>query len=664
MNEAEIFDKLHALNDVEVLEHLPKKYLDLTPSLEKDLLDSQKDIVLFGPISSIKTVRGAFSIIRFVVHTFNKELQCIIYNQPFYSKILSKNKKYLLITKYKPKTKTYVVKTMINEDSPYLQTKLKPIYMLPKQVTQVSFSQLVSRIIKNRYMYVLDVVPQTFVNRYRLEPRIKAFEHVHFPTSKDDLKQGLRVFKYEEALRYCLSTSILKRTRKTIKKLTSNKIENIKIKEFIQTLPFKLTYDQRYALKEIVDDMNKSEIMYRLLQGDVGTGKTIVAILALYANYLRGGQGVLLAPTQILASQHYFSALKTFEETNIHIALLTGKLKVSEKKKILQGIQSGEINIVIGTHSLLSENIKYANLNLAIIDEQQNFGVEQRNAIINKGINTDLLMMSATPIPRTLSKVMNSDLDVSTLHEFPSRNGVVSERKVTTRVVQSNDPSIHKAIKRALEIGRQVFIVAPKIVESNSGKKIAVETIYSKMVSEYGEDNVALLHGRMKEEERNEIYADFKNGKKLILVATSIIEVGIDIPSACLMIIYSASCFGLSSLHQLRGRIGRNGESALALLVHDDDEDNEGYEALKYLAAHDDGFLIASFDLRNRGAGSLTGTNQSGDSELQVANFVTDSAIFEQALKDSEYILDHLEVAEYHLYYNDILKRISEYHID
>jgi len=664
MNEAEIFDKLNALNDTDILEHFPKKYLDLNPSEEKDLLDSQKDIVLFGPISSIKTVRGPFSIIRFIVHTFNKELQCIIYNQPFYSKLLSKNKKYLLITKYKPKTKTYVVKTVINEDSPYLVTRLKPIYMLPKQVTQTAFSQLVSRILHHRYMYILDIVPQTLVNRYRLEPRIKAFEHVHFPSCKEDLKQGLRVFKYEEALRYCLSTSVLKRTRKTIKKLTSDKIDNLKIKEFIQSLPFKLTYDQRYALKEIVDDMNKSEIMYRLLQGDVGTGKTIVAILSLYANFLRGGQGVLLAPTQILANQHYSSALKTFANTNINIALLTGKLKISEKKKILKGIQSGEINIVIGTHSLLSENITYANLNLAIIDEQQNFGVEQRNAIINKGINTDLLMMSATPIPRTLSKVMNSDLDVSTLHEFPSRNGVPSVRKVTTRVVQSNDPTIHKAIKHALEIERQVFIVAPKIVESSSGKKIAVETIYSKMVSEYGEDNVALLHGRMKEEERNEIYADFKSGKKLILVATSIIEVGIDIQSACLMIIYSASCFGLSSLHQLRGRIGRNGERALALLVHDDDEDSDGYEALKYLADHDDGFLIASFDLKNRGAGSLTGTNQSGESELQVANFVTDGAIFERALEDSEYILDHLEVPEFRLYYSDILKKISDYHID
>lgn len=659
MTEKEIYARLDAASDLDLLTHFPKKYLDLTPSLKTEINSPNKDIVLFGPIKSIKSIKGSFSVIRFIISVYGKELHCVVYNQPFYSRLLSSNKNYLLVTKYKVKTDTYVVKTIIMENSEYIKSKIKPIYSLPSGVSQSSFSNLIHKILNRGSLYFYDVLPTTLLDKYKLEPRCKAFYDVHFPEDRASLNRGLRVFKYEEALKYCLSTSILKRTRKTLKKLTSNNISYQDIKDFIQTLPFNLTHSQRVSLKEIIDDMNSNEVMYRLLQGDVGTGKTMVAALTLYANYLRKNQGVLLAPTQILALQHYESLTKLFSSTDIRIVLLTSKDKAKEKREKITAIENNEVDIIIGTHSVLSEKLNYANLALAIIDEQQNFGVAQRNSLINKGINTDILMMSATPIPRTLSKVINSDLDVSTLTDFPSL-----KRDVTTKVIQSVDPLLFHAIDRALKIKRQVFIVAPKIVESENGKKVAVETIYGEMLQKYGEDNVALLHGRMKEEERNKIYSDFSSGKKLILVATSIIEVGIDVQKACLMIIYSASCFGLSSLHQLRGRIGRSGEPSLALLVHDDEDDVQGYESLSYLASHDDGAKIAQYDLSIRGGGSLTGTNQSGESELQVANFVLDHNIFEQAIIDSNIIMENLNNPDFSRYYNEVLREIKSYHID
>ncbi len=659
MTESEIYEKLDANNDEDILEHFPKKYLILKETPEAEIKTPGKDVVLFGVINNIKTLRGPFSIIRFIINSYNKELHCIVYNQPFYSKILKNNSKFLLITKYKEKTDSYVVKSIFPEHSEFLESKIKPIYSLPARVSQASFVKVVHKVLQKKYMYIFDKVPKVFVEKYRLEPRHKAFEDVHFPTSEENLNRGLRVFKYEEALKYCLQTAIIKSTRKTLKKLTTEQIDITKVKEFINSLPFSLTRSQRISLKEIIDDLNDTKVMYRLLQGDVGTGKTLVAALTLYSNYLRGGQGVLLAPTQILASQHYESLSKLFKNTDLKITLLTSKAKITERREKIKQISDNQVNIIIGTHSVLSDQINYANLTLAIIDEQQNFGVAQRNALISKGINTDLLMMSATPIPRTLSKVINSDLDISLLEDFPNL-----KRDVKTKVVQSIDPLIDRAIERALAIKRQVFIVAPKIIETEKGNKVAVETIYTQMLQKFGEDNIALLHGKMKEEERNLIYADFASGKKLILVATSIIEVGIDVQKACLMIIYSATCFGLSSLHQLRGRIGRSGDPSLALLIHDDEDDEQGLESLKYLAEHDDGALIAQYDLKIRGAGSLTGTNQSGESDLQVANFVLDHNIFEQAINDSKYIIDNLDVAQFKDYYNDVLKEITSFNID
>lgn len=658
MKQEDILLKLNALYDTDVLEHFPKEYLYLYNTPIDKIEEEGKDIIVFGSISDIKSIRTPLSIIRFKINYMNKVLSCAIFNQPFYINVLKKFNKYCLVCRYKKKTKSYIVRYVIKEDSPYLRTKIKPIYTLPKGVSQPDFINLIERILIQKSQYITNKLPKKICDKYKFEDRYLAFKDVHFPLNEDALKRGLRVFKYEEALQYSLATSVIKKYRNLIKKQVTTLIDINEVDTFINKLTFKLTGDQLNAIHEIVFDMNKTQIMNRLLQGDVGTGKTLVALCALYANYLRHGQGALLAPTKILAQQHYENAYKLFKDTPIKIKFLAGNLKTKEKDKINKLLESGEIDIIIGTHTLMSQNIKYKNLTLSIIDEQQNFGVEQRNALINKGMNADLLMMTATPIPRTLSKIINNDMDVSSLNEFPSK-----KRNVKTMVVQSVDKIINKAILRALEIKRQVFIVSPKIIETGTGKKISVETIFAQMATEYGEDNVALLHGKMKEEERNKIYDEFKSGEKLILVATSIIEVGIDIPHACLMVIYSASTFGLSSLHQLRGRIGRDGESALALLVYDDD-DQENYERLKYLADNEDGYNIAKYDLIHRGSGSLTGSNQSGDSDLKVANFANDQVIFEYAIKDSVEILENLDDVDYRIYYSNVLKNLSDYKLD
>lgn len=658
MKQEDILLKLNALYDTDVLEHFPKEYLYLYNTPIDKIEEEGKDIIVFGSISDIKSIRTPLSIIRFKINYMNKVLSCAIFNQPFYINVLKKFNKYCLVCRYKKKNKSYIVRYVIKEDSPYLRTKIKPIYTLPKGVSQPDFINLIEGILIQKSQYITNKLPKKICDKYKFEDRYLAFKDVHFPLNEDALKRGLRVFKYEEALQYSLATSVIKKYRNLIKKQVTTLIDINEVDTFINKLTFKLTGDQLNAIHEIVFDMNKTQIMNRLLQGDVGTGKTLVALCALYANYLRHGQGALLAPTKILAQQHYENAYKLFKDTPIKIKFLAGNLKTKEKDKINKLLESGEIDIIIGTHTLMSQNIKYKNLTLSIIDEQQNFGVEQRNALINKGMNADLLMMTATPIPRTLSKIINNDMDVSSLNEFPSK-----KRNVKTMVVQSVDKIINKAILRALEIKRQVFIVAPKIIETGTGKKISVETIFAQMATEYGEDNVALLHGKMKEEERNKIYDEFKSGEKLILVATSIIEVGIDIPHACLMVIYSASTFGLSSLHQLRGRIGRDGESALALLVYDDD-DQENYERLKYLADNEDGYNIAKYDLIHRGSGSLTGSNQSGDSDLKVANFANDQVIFKYAIKDSVEILENLDDVDYRIYYSNVLKNLSDYKLD
>lgn len=643
MNQRELYQVLGVKNDDEILRHFPTRYEDLKPSVIPLTPEDGQRIVAKGNVFALHNIpaRG-ISMIRFQFQTLSGiSLTCILYQQPFYLSKLSSKKELLIVAYYSQSRKAYIVQSVLDLDSYYVLTGLKPVYSLPRSVSSSYFANYIKTVLSypRQAEYMLSRVPEKYIDKYRLLPEFDAYRCVHLPRNEKDLAEGLRVFKYEEALSYCIKALSLKKSANCKKKANRVAIDHQKINRFVASLPYKLTKDQNVAIREIVTDMEKDTVMYRLLQGDVGTGKTIVCFAVLYANWLRGRQGVLMAPTFELAKQHYRNAQKTFENYPIRIQFLSGAMKAKEKRELLAGLSDGSLDILIATNAAVSDNIVFHDLGLSIIDEQQRFGVNQREQLLNKGETNDLLMMSATPIPRTLSQIINADLEVSTLDEYP--HGM---RDVTTRFVTSQDPLIFRSIERALEIQRQVFIVVPKI-EDNSTSSSSAESVYKEFCERYGENNVQLMHGRIKKEEQDRIIDRFVSGEKLILVSTTVIEVGIDVSRAALLIIYDANYFGLSSLHQLRGRIGRSGEAALAILVYDGN-DQEAKDKLQFLVDNRDGLKISQFDLSQRGAGSYGGSMQSGKSELSICNFVGDFKIFQCAKEDAKEILEHPDEKE------------------
>lgn len=606
-------------------------------------------------IYEVKTNR-AHGIIRFgaknsvngICHSF------IIYNQMFYLNRIATGKTLFIVGRYSARFKSIVVSAVYELSSWFVQSEIKPFYRLPGGIGQSYFMNVIDNILHSSLMrYIGNNVPDEFVKKYRLIPRGQAFKIVHQPDGKKQLQEGLRTFKYEEALAYCMKMEVNKRLRSIYKKGAHLSIDRNEMNALVKKLPFSLTKDQIQCTKEIMDDMDSSNVMFRILQGDVGTGKTAVALLSLFANTIRGGQGVLFAPTTSLAIQHYKNALSFYSEFNVKVGLLISNMKQSQKKKLLEELACGDIDVLISTQAGIEKGVTFKKLTLSIIDEQQQFGVDQRMTMMKKGDYVDTLMMSATPIPRTMSRIVFGDLDISELKEFPK--GIT--RHVDTKVVNSQSQLISKAINRALEIKRQVFVVVPRIDgdEEDESNKLSAKEVYDNYVKEYGEDKVQLLHGRMKKDDQNEVLNKFRNNEKPILISTSIIEVGVDVQEACLMIIYSANYFGLSALHQLRGRVGRNGKNGLTLLVYDGDDD-QAIDKLNYLATHTDGFDISQYDLKSRGAGDWAGTDQSGHDGLSVINFDKDRKIFECAMEDAKEILDNANSNEgFNLYKKKII---------
>ena len=655
MNKFELLEKLQVSSDIEILEKLPSRYIDLSPLSDDIFLGDGRMIRGCYQIYEVKTNR-AHGIIRFgaknsvngICHSF------IIYNQMFYLNRIATGKTLFIVGRYSVRFKSIVVSAVYELSSWFVQSEIKPFYRLPGGIGQSYFMNVIDNILHSSLMqYIGNNVPDEFVKKYRLIPRRQAFKIVHQPDGKKQLQEGLRTFKYEEALAYCMKMEVNKRLRSIYKKGAHLSIDRNKMNALVKKLPFSLTKDQIQCTKEIMDDMDSSNVMFRILQGDVGTGKTAVALLSLFANTIRGGQGVLFAPTTSLAIQHYRNALFFYSGFNVKVGLLISNMKQSQKKKLLEELACGDIDVLISTQAGIEKGVTFKKLTLSIIDEQQQFGVDQRMTMMKKGDYVDTLMMSATPIPRTMSRIVFGDLDISELKEFPK--GIT--RHVDTKVVNSQSQLISKAINRALEIKRQVFVVVPRIDgdEEDESNKLSAKEVYDDYVKEYGEDKVQLLHGRMKKDDQNEVLNKFRNNEKPILISTSIIEVGVDVQEACLMIIYSANYFGLSALHQLRGRVGRNGKNGLTLLVYDGDDD-QAIDKLNYLATHTDGFDISQYDLKSRGAGDWAGTDQSGHDGLSVINFDKDRKIFECAMEDAKEILDNANSNEgFNLYKKKII---------
>ena len=629
-----LLGQMGIFNPYQVIEHLPRRYDDLSYTKEKGLEDKERVVILGKLVSLPKYVKTrTVEIVTFDFITVNRTYFRIkAYNRRYLTNILDLENQFTITGVFNKKNNEIDLTNVYKGEIPR-QERLKPIYSLPQDFQNHLFAGLVKRCYKELDGKIYSLIPYYFINKYRLVDKDAAIKYAHFPETKEEIKQAYRHLKYEEALLFSLKNQLIRQENKSLAKARKEPIDLSLCEPWLKTLPFTLTEDQRKASEEIIEDMNQNGLMYRLLQGDVGTGKTLASFIALYANYVRGDQGALMAPTDALARQHYQNALELFKNTKVNIALLLGSTPIAKKKEIYRDLEDGTIDIVIGTHALFAKSAVYSSLGLAVIDEQHRFGVNQRLLLANKGEHADLLMMSATPIPRSLALTLYGDLDISTLAVFPNK-----KRDVTTQIVGSEDSIIYKTIDQALKEYRQVYVIAP-LIDYREDERYSVEQLYARFLLKYPK-KVGLLHGKMKQEEKEEALNKFYSGELPILVSTQVIEVGIDVKSANTMVIYDASNFGLASLHQLRGRIGRDGSKAHCLLTLDEDNE-EARERLDILCHSEDGFFIAEEDMKLRGPGELAGNRQSGLPDFRYLNVIDDFKIFVVARDDAKYIMEN-----------------------
>ena len=631
LGEMGIFDQYDVIN------HLPRRYDDFSYTPERDLKDKQR-LVLLGKVISIPknvNARGINVLTFDFMSRSRRYYKVVFFNQPYLAKSLKIDEEYSLIGTFNLKRNEVDGQKILKGEIPF-EERLRPIYTLPSEYQNHLYASLVKRCLEEVKGQIATTIPYDYLNKYRLINKEQALNWAHNPKSPEEIRQALRHLKYEEALLFSLKNQLIRESNKSLSKIKKEPIDLDICQPFLDTLPYKLTKDQEEASREIIEDMNQSALMYRLLQGDVGTGKTLVSFIALYANHLRGDQGALMAPTDALARQHYANALKTFAGTKLKIALLLGSTPASEKKQIKEDLKEGYIDIIIGTHALFTKDTIYSSLGLVIIDEQHRFGVNQRIALASKGDHADLLMMSATPIPRSLALSIYGDLDISTLYTFPS-----TKRDVKTFITSTTDSVIFKTVDEALANDKQVYVIAPLIDFSEDGK-YSVEQLYARYVLRY-KAQVGLLHGKMKQDEKEDVLNKFYKGDIKVLVSTQVVEVGIDVKNANTMVIYDATHFGLASLHQLRGRIGRDGYKSICILASDDEEKDK----LDILTRSEDGFAIAEEDMKQRGPGELAGVKQSGIPDFNFLNIVDDYKIFVVARDDAKDILKNKDNKSY-----------------
>lgn len=622
----------------QVVCHLPRRYDSFLYSTKEELalLEDKQRVVLYGRIvGSVKTLRfhNLTNTKFYFEDEFGNEYQVVAWNRPYLSTMLNGEDHFTLQANFDHK-KHELSLVNIKKGRIDPEHALVPVYTLPRDYPPHLFRGLVEKSLQSLEGEIYDRIPPKFREKYRFVNRFDALRKCHFPTCPDDIRQGLRVLKYEEALLFSLNAQILRGQNKSFTKDASRAVNREKVRSFVHGLPYSLTNDQKQVVAECLRDMDSPSCMYRLLQGDVGTGKTLVSALLMYANSTRAEQSAIMAPTDSLARQHYETLSKLFASTNVRVTLLVGNLSPQERKQALQDIKDGTSDIIVGTHALFSKGVEYAYLGLVIIDEQHKFGVNQRALLANKGEHADVLLMSATPIPRTLSLTIYGDLDVSTLTEFPS-----VKRNVKTVIARSSAKAIEKQIKASLEEGARVYVVAPQIEGTNGDELSSAKKVFDTYNDLYP-GKVALLHGKLDDGEKEAALLAFKTGLCPILVATSVVEVGIDVKEANLMIIYDATHFALSSLHQLRGRVGRDGRQSYCVLVYDG-KDEEELEKLRILTSTDDGFKIAEEDLKRRGPGTIAGTRQSGLPDFRFVNVIDDFRMFEFARDDATYILNN-----------------------
>lgn len=523
------------------------------------------------------------------------------------------------------------------KDGPKIgQADFEPVYSLKGVVKQPTFRRWMRTALDDVVHEIPETLPVQLLGSYKLPGIAETLEMVHFPNSPEDVKQARRRVVYEELLHFQLKMAALKKVRKAAGKGTTIGYDLEKLKQFISSLPFELTGAQKRVVNELCAELKSPLRMNRLLQGDVGSGKTVVAAIALYAAITAGFQGALMAPTEILAEQHAETLASWLEPVGVTVAFLSGSTKGKARREIIARLESGAIDLLIGTHALIQPDVNFHRLGLVITDEQHRFGVEQRRVLRDKGESPDVLFMTATPIPRTLAITVFGEMDVSLLDEMPA-----GRKEIETHWLKEDSLApVLRRMEKELQSGRQAYVICPLIEESDTLDVQNAVDVFGQLSTYFaGRFTVGLMHGRLHSDEKDEVMRDFSEGKTDCLVSTTVVEVGVNVPNATFMLIYDATRFGLAQLHQLRGRVGRGADQSYCVLLADP-KTEEGKERMMTMAETNDGFLLAEKDLELRGSGDFFGKKQSGLPEFKMADLIHDYRALETARQDAEQLLE------------------------
>ena len=634
----ERLNKVGIFTVLDLLLYFPRDYEFLNDdiSLNGDISDEKAilkcKVQSYG--SSIRTRNGkTLTTINFTYN--NLKVIGKWFNQPYIKRNFILGNEYNLMGKFKKVNNTLEVINPLIPCKEANKSEILPIYTLKNGLTNKILVKLINEILKN--MIIKENLPEEIVKKYKLISLDKAIRSIHFPEGRGELQSAINRLKFQELFTYSLKIIMMKAHIKKENSGISFKMSPL-LKELKESLPYTLTNAQSRTLREILLDQKRNIAMNRLVQGDVGSGKTLVALISMFNVYMNGYQTVLMAPTEILANQHYAEAKKYLDKFGVDIELLTGSTKEKEKKRIKEKIASGKEIMLIGTHALIQDDVELNNLGLVVTDEQHRFGVEQRSRLINKNKRADVLVMTATPIPRTLSLYLYSDLDISIIDELPP-----GRKPIDTMLVDMNQrmKAYNFALKE-VEKGRQFYIVSPLIEENEKLNLNSVEKIYEELKNGIFKDvRIEILHGKMSGKDKDKIINTFKNGEIKGIISTTVIEVGVNVPNSTMMIIENAERFGLAQLHQLRGRVGRGEHKSYCILIANTKNDITR-RRMEIMTESSDGFYIAEEDLKLRGAGEVFGMRQHGDEGFILANVVDDINILKCANHEAKLIVNNI----------------------
>lgn len=627
---------IHCAEDL--LTYYPFRY-ETTEFVERSLWEKDTRIAIEAMIlTKARVIRfhGKQSVTKFKVLFDEEEFEVSLFNRPWVSNF-SVGKLITLMGKYDGGSR--LVATQYNFQPLSQQLGMSAIYNIRDGVTQKDIQKYIEKAWQALHGELSEFLPLSLLQKYRLVSRAQALYFIHHPTNAEAVKQSLRHLKYEEFLRFQLSMQTMKAQEKEVIQGHGKNFLVEEVMELQHSLPFELTPDQQSVIEEILKDLASEHMMYRMVQGDVGCGKTLVAAFGLYACVLAHKQAAFLAPTEILAKQHYQNLTKTFQDSDLVVEVLYSSLKPADKRWILQRLANNEIDILVGTHALFQDDVTFYDLGMVVADEQHRFGVEQRRRMLEKGDKVDFLFMSATPIPRTLAISLYGDMDVSTIQHLPKGRQAITTKFVKTR---SMGPILEEVLER-IDEGDQCYVVCPAIEKNEEYDMRNVTEIYEGMRTSIGRKYaIGLLHGKMSTVEKDRVMEAFVKGTLQILVSTTVIEVGVDVANANIMVIYDANRFGLSQIHQLRGRVGRGNRPGYCYLLSNA-SDPDTVHRLKICEKTSDGFEIAREDLKLRGPGDILGTRQSGVPGFILGDVIQDANILEVAREDAAFLLAHLD---------------------